>query len=401
MTEDEVTNGITIEQFRKTLKKRDDGVWTIDDRPLSHITDKEPGDNDSSSELTDYSIDSDDNSSDAASDSDPSHSAMPDHELLPGPLPASSAWSTNSNATLAISPDNLAPRSNTDTPKRLRDFPLDVDEIERATKRNRIEDVLENTTSWVLPPRPSHVYPLSRTLAAMARNPVWAHTQSATASGSGSTSQFHPEPTPTSPSGVHIDLTTSTAPASAAPSPELLFDAPSSSLVGPQGPLDDGDQVAPEIGSSLPDFPYDSLRASRQNRPQFSKVCIPAFSSRMTAELTSIAWCNLGLTSPHRRRHLIKFSVNGPAYGFVELNICQAVACGCAEDQAAGRSRGVWQRKCHCQRINTTQIAHVHPDHANRADAVTTKLLTRWRAMGAARSVAVVGQLTDRNTGAS
>ncbi|KJA26678.1 hypothetical protein HYPSUDRAFT_213227 [Hypholoma sublateritium FD-334 SS-4] len=277
MTEDEVTNGITIEQFRKTLKKRDDGVWTIDDQPLSHITDKEPADDDSSSELTDYSIDSDDNSVDADSDSDPSHSAMPEHELLPGPLPASSAWSTNSHAAIAISPDNHAPRSIVDTPKRLRDFPLDVDEVERAAKRNRIEDVLENSASWVLPPLPSHVYPLSRTLAAMARNPVWAHTQNAIASGSGSTSQPRLEQTPTSPNAVHIDITTSTV-ASAASSPEFSFDLPSSSLRVLQGPPGDGPQVASEIGTSPPDFPYDSLRAPRQNHPQSSN---PAATSTL------------------------------------------------------------------------------------------------------------------------
>ncbi len=164
--------------------------------------------------------------------------------------------------------------SNAGTPKRPRELPSDVDEIEREVKRNRIEDVLANDISWQVPPRPSHVYPLSRTLAAMARNPRWAHTQNAIASGSGSTLQ---QPTPTSPTAGYMDLTPSTELPSAVSSPEFHLDPPSSTLVGHQGLPGDGDSATPEIGQSLPDFPYDSLRSSRQNRPPSSKVRIPSF----------------------------------------------------------------------------------------------------------------------------
>lgn len=219
MTEDEVTNGITIEQFRKTLKKRDDCVWTIDGQPLTHITDKAPPDYSSSSELTDYSMDSDDNSSEADSESEVSHHT----DAPPNDAPSSSS-PRDVTSTPFISPGgrHLHPHKRFNVPvsnealKRGREFPADDDEIERANKRNRIQNVLENKVQYHTSFDPTN--PLSRTLAAMARNPVWAHTQTASAPGLVSTPRLpqdsappFPSPTPLTNSGDTISLPTTTA----------------------------------------------------------------------------------------------------------------------------------------------------------------------------------------------
>jgi hypothetical protein len=62
MTDDEVANGITIEQFRKGLTKADDGLWILNDQPLTWITTERPIINDTSSELTDYDMEDEESS---------------------------------------------------------------------------------------------------------------------------------------------------------------------------------------------------------------------------------------------------------------------------------------------------------------------------------------------------
>jgi hypothetical protein len=69
MTEDEVANGITIEQFRQGLKKPDDGLWMLNSKPLTWITTERSVVNDTSSELTDYDLE-DEESSDPDADGD-------------------------------------------------------------------------------------------------------------------------------------------------------------------------------------------------------------------------------------------------------------------------------------------------------------------------------------------
>lgn len=106
MTEDEVANGITIEQFRQRLKKPDDGLWMLNNEPLNWITTERSVVNDTSSELTDYDLEDEVSSDpDAAGD-------------LEANFPS-------------IRPDDAQG-------KRSRRLAADEDEDERATKRARI-----------------------------------------------------------------------------------------------------------------------------------------------------------------------------------------------------------------------------------------------------------------------
>ncbi|KAF8200121.1 hypothetical protein BJ912DRAFT_1054512 [Pholiota molesta] len=154
MIEEEVTHGITIENFRKGLRKTDDGVWMLDDRPLLHITDEEPQAYSSSSDLTDFSF-GDGNPSDDEGEGD----EVPDE--APSDVP---------NDDFAMQTDTPADAHS----KRPRDLPVDEDEIERETKRTRIENHLEAEEVVESPrsDRPRRIGRLTRTLAAMARNPT-------------------------------------------------------------------------------------------------------------------------------------------------------------------------------------------------------------------------------------
>ena len=106
MTDDEVANGITIEQFRQRLKKPDDGLWTLNNEPLTWITTERSAGTETSSELTDYDME-DEESSDPDADGD-------------------------------VEADPPAIQSNDVQGKRPRRFAADEDEDERATKRARI-----------------------------------------------------------------------------------------------------------------------------------------------------------------------------------------------------------------------------------------------------------------------
>lgn len=107
MTEDEVANGITIEQFRQRLRKPDDGLWMLNNEPLTWITTERSVVSDTSSELTDYDME-DEESSDPDADGD-----------LEVDVPA-------------IRPDDAQG-------KRPRRLAADEDEDERAAKRARIQ----------------------------------------------------------------------------------------------------------------------------------------------------------------------------------------------------------------------------------------------------------------------
>ena len=107
MTDDEVANGITIEQFRQRLKKPDDGLWMLNDKPMTWITTERSAGTETSSELTDYDME-DEESSDP--DADPEA-------------------------------DPPAIQSNDAQGKRPRRFAADEDEDERAAKRARIQAV--------------------------------------------------------------------------------------------------------------------------------------------------------------------------------------------------------------------------------------------------------------------
>lgn len=106
MTEDEVANGITIEQFRQKLRKPDDGLWMLNNEPLTWITTERSVVSDISSELTDYDME-DEESSDPDADGD---------------------LETNVPVT----------RPNDAQGKRPRRLAADEDEDERAAKRSRI-----------------------------------------------------------------------------------------------------------------------------------------------------------------------------------------------------------------------------------------------------------------------
>jgi hypothetical protein len=106
MTEDEVANGITIEQFRQRLRKPDDGLWMLNNEPLTWITTERSVVSDISSELTDYDME-DEESSDPDADGD--------------------------LETVAVTrPDDAQG-------KRPRRLAADEDEDERAAKRSRIQ----------------------------------------------------------------------------------------------------------------------------------------------------------------------------------------------------------------------------------------------------------------------
>jgi len=106
MTDDEVANGITIEQFRQRLRKPDDGLWMLNNEPLTWITTERSVVSDISSELTDYDME-DEESSDPDADGD-------------------------LEAVTITRPDDAQG-------KRPRRLAADEDEDERATKRSRIQ----------------------------------------------------------------------------------------------------------------------------------------------------------------------------------------------------------------------------------------------------------------------
>lgn len=140
MTEAEVVEGITIDQFREGLEKGTDGIWRLGGEPLLFITTQEDGGWSSVSELTDCDMDSDEGS-DVNSEGDDGPRVDDDAESRRGKLPD----------------------STTPSEKRPRPVPIDEDDLERASKRARIQSSLVEAR-----PSPQHSHPR---LAAITNDP--------------------------------------------------------------------------------------------------------------------------------------------------------------------------------------------------------------------------------------
>ncbi|KAF9547398.1 hypothetical protein CPC08DRAFT_823657 [Agrocybe pediades] len=148
MQEEEVINGLTIEGLRKTLKKGQDGVWSIDDQPLTYVNSEEGDSWSTTSELTDFDMD----------EADVHEVDARGEVIAPG----------GKNGTIPVNPSTVG---STDEiiPKRERDS--EEEEEARLLKRVRVEGGIPESHHRY---RFNHIYPLSRTLAAMQKNPIWS-----------------------------------------------------------------------------------------------------------------------------------------------------------------------------------------------------------------------------------
>jgi len=149
MREEEVIDGLLIDDFRKTLKKGEDGVWSIDGRPLRFITNEQGDSWSTTSELTDFEIE-DREESDVDAEGD-----------------------VNADEIVVKRSPSTIGDENEIMPKRERDSLVDEDDVERESKRVRIGNNIPESHQRY---RFNHIYPLSRTLAAMHSNPIWSRT---------------------------------------------------------------------------------------------------------------------------------------------------------------------------------------------------------------------------------
>ncbi|KAH9476553.1 hypothetical protein JR316_0010465 [Psilocybe cubensis] len=173
MKEQEVSDGITIAEFRAGLERLGDGEWSLFGERLTWIGDDEELSWSSESELTEFEMDDEaeqgaqeeeEEEENADSDLDAEGDEVGDDDDDP--------------TTHQSGPTDLE-----DAPsKRVRDLPIDEDENERATKRARIEMISDTSHRRH---KVNNIVALTRTLAAMEKNPIWARNNFSGASGSG------------------------------------------------------------------------------------------------------------------------------------------------------------------------------------------------------------------------
>ncbi|PPQ81955.1 hypothetical protein CVT25_014684 [Psilocybe cyanescens] len=198
MKEQEVSDGITLAEFRAGLQRVGDGEWTLHGERLAWIADDEGFSWSSESELTEFDLDDEDEDEqveEEEEEEDEDSDADAEGELV-----------GDDDDGLTIQP-SAPPDSEDAVAKRVRDLPIDEDDNERASKRARIEMISDVSNRRY---KVNNIVALTRTLAAMEKNPVWARHSSSGASGSGGGSQLPTEAIDfTSPMNPSVPVTIS------------------------------------------------------------------------------------------------------------------------------------------------------------------------------------------------